>query len=450
MPVGVGSGGRVLAARRPLWVSDYSLLADITHQFADAGTAEGVKAMIAVPIIHDGELLGVLYGANRSETSSGTARRRPSNSWRRGWRRRRSSPNAPGTPRRSPRTRSGGGSRSSCTTPSVRCCSRSARVSGGSATEPGLDDEVRARLSAIEQQAGEAAAALRGSLRVLSAPPEQVALGVALREHCRAFQDRTGVDARMITLTELPPLPASRVTALADAAREALLNVEKHARAQSVVVSVFALRGRRRGHGLRRRGRPGRRLRPRRPGLGLAGRCPSGSAGVGGSLTVARQRRRRRHRPGLGARVSTRAGPGAGRRRPPDRAGRGTLALQNTSWLQVAGYARTGREAIAAVRRLRPDVVLLDLRLPDMLGPEAIQRAARRAPDLKIILFTAYPDHAALDAALAAGAHGVGQGHRAGRPRRRHPPGRGRRAGGHATPAPTASAGSAASCATTA
>ena len=46
-----------------------------------------------------------------------------------------------------------------------------------------------------------------------------------------------------------------------------------------------------------------------------------------------------------------------------------TLALQNTSWLRVAGYARTGREAIAAVQNLRPDVVLLDLRLPDMLGP---------------------------------------------------------------------------------
>jgi two-component system nitrate/nitrite response regulator NarL len=84
-----------------------------------------------------------------------------------------------------------------------------------------------------------------------------------------------------------------------------------------------------------------------------------------------------------------------------------TLALQNTSWLRVAGYARTGREAIAAVENLRPDVVLLDLRLPDMLGPEAVQALRARRPEVKIILFTAYPDHAALDAALAAGAHGV-------------------------------------------
>jgi two-component system, NarL family, nitrate/nitrite response regulator NarL len=84
-----------------------------------------------------------------------------------------------------------------------------------------------------------------------------------------------------------------------------------------------------------------------------------------------------------------------------------TLALQNTSWLQVAGYARSGREAIAAVEKLRPDVVLLDLRLPDMLGPEAVQALLARAPTVKIIIFTAYPDHAALNATLAAGAHGV-------------------------------------------
>ena len=84
-----------------------------------------------------------------------------------------------------------------------------------------------------------------------------------------------------------------------------------------------------------------------------------------------------------------------------------TLALQNTSWLRVAGYARTGREAIAAVRQLRPDVVLLDLRLPDMLGPEVVQALRALDTDIKIILFTAYPDHAALDAARAAGAHGV-------------------------------------------
>jgi len=84
-----------------------------------------------------------------------------------------------------------------------------------------------------------------------------------------------------------------------------------------------------------------------------------------------------------------------------------TLAIQHTSWLQVTGYARSGREAVVAVNALRPDVVLLDLRLPDMLGSEAVQPIRRAHPSVKIILFTAYPDHAALDAALAAGVDGV-------------------------------------------
>jgi len=83
------------------------------------------------------------------------------------------------------------------------------------------------------------------------------------------------------------------------------------------------------------------------------------------------------------------------------------LALQRTSFLGVAGYARNGREAIEAVDRLRPDVVLLDLRLPDMLAPETIRAMVATVPGVKVIIFTAYPDHAALGDALAAGAHGV-------------------------------------------
>ena len=84
-----------------------------------------------------------------------------------------------------------------------------------------------------------------------------------------------------------------------------------------------------------------------------------------------------------------------------------TLALQRTSWLQVAGHARTGADTITAAQRFRPDVVLLDLRLPDMLAPEVITRLLAELPDVKVVIFTAYPDHAALGPALAAGAHGV-------------------------------------------
>jgi signal transduction histidine kinase len=106
--------------------------------------------------------------------------------------------------------------------------------------EPGLDHEMRSRLSLLEQQAVEAAALLRQSMRGLSTPPDRVALGVAVREHCRAFEERSGVSTRMIALSELPAMSASRVAALADAARESLLNAEKHAHAKSVVATIFA------------------------------------------------------------------------------------------------------------------------------------------------------------------------------------------------------------------
>jgi two-component system, NarL family, nitrate/nitrite response regulator NarL len=83
------------------------------------------------------------------------------------------------------------------------------------------------------------------------------------------------------------------------------------------------------------------------------------------------------------------------------------LLVDSTSWITLAGYARTGREAITIAEQTRPDVVLLDLRLPDMLGPEVIHGIRRGAPDARVILFTAYADHAAVEPALAAGARAV-------------------------------------------
>jgi DNA-binding NarL/FixJ family response regulator len=81
--------------------------------------------------------------------------------------------------------------------------------------------------------------------------------------------------------------------------------------------------------------------------------------------------------------------------------------VDSTPWITLAGYARTGREAVTLAEQTRPDVVLLDLRLPDMLGPEVVRSVHYGAPDAKVILFTAYPDHAAVEPALAAGANAV-------------------------------------------
>ena len=81
--------------------------------------------------------------------------------------------------------------------------------------------------------------------------------------------------------------------------------------------------------------------------------------------------------------------------------------VDSTPWITLAAYARTGREAIILAEQTQPDVVLLDLRLPDMLGPEVVHGIHRGAPRAQVVLFTAYSDHAAVQPALAAGAKAV-------------------------------------------
>lgn len=82
------------------------------------------------------------------------------------------------------------------------------------------------------------------------------------------------------------------------------------------------------------------------------------------------------------------------------------LLLRADTGITLIGSASTGREALDEALRLQPDVVLLDLRLPDMLATEVTRRLKALVPGARIILFTAYADHAALPDALAAGVAG--------------------------------------------
>src|SRR4029077_7035836 len=99
------------------------------------------------------------------------------------------------------------------------------------------------RLKYIEQQVAKASAQLRQALRSLNEVPQEVALGVSLRAECRALEERTGMKAGCVILGDLPALEEGRAKVLLLAAREALLNAEKHARARSVVVSLHAVDG---------------------------------------------------------------------------------------------------------------------------------------------------------------------------------------------------------------
>ncbi len=72
----------------------------------------------------------------------------------------------------------------------------------------------------------------------------------------------------------------------------------------------------------------------------------------------------------------------------------------------LVGQASDGHEAIESFRRLRPDVTLMDLRMPDMSGIEAIAAIRAEFPNARIIVLTTYAGDAQAAAALRAGAMG--------------------------------------------
>ena len=74
--------------------------------------------------------------------------------------------------------------------------------------------------------------------------------------------------------------------------------------------------------------------------------------------------------------------------------------------MTVAAQAGTGEEAVAEYRRSKPDVVLMDLRLPGMSGVDAIRAIRREHPRARLVVLTTYEGDEDVHQALEAGAHG--------------------------------------------
>ena len=83
-----------------------------------------------------------------------------------------------------------------------------------------------------------------------------------------------------------------------------------------------------------------------------------------------------------------------------------TIALASLSGVEVVGEASTGTEAIEAAQRLAPDVVVMDLHMPEMSGIEATRQLAAIAPEVAVLALTMLEDDASVMAALRAGARG--------------------------------------------
>lgn len=76
------------------------------------------------------------------------------------------------------------------------------------------------------------------------------------------------------------------------------------------------------------------------------------------------------------------------------------------SQLEIVGEAADGEAGVALAQTLRPDVVLMDLRMPGMSGVEATRRLRSLVPEARVLVLTTFEDDDEVLAAIEAGAAG--------------------------------------------
>jgi len=80
--------------------------------------------------------------------------------------------------------------------------------------------------------------------------------------------------------------------------------------------------------------------------------------------------------------------------------------LRNETSLEIVGEARDGRQAVELVKQLKPDVLLMDVSMPDMNGFDATSRVHQSDPSVKVLILTMHDDEELVVRCLEAGAAG--------------------------------------------
>src|ERR1700726_4253881 len=89
--------------------------------------------------------------------------------------------------------------------------------------------------------------------------------------------------------------------------------------------------------------------------------------------------------------------------------------IEQEPGLQVCGSAPNGQEAVEAARKLKPDVVILDMAMPELDGLEALREIKRALPNTEVVIFSAYHSEEVIEQLFDAGAKSYIQKSDAGR-----------------------------------
>lgn len=80
--------------------------------------------------------------------------------------------------------------------------------------------------------------------------------------------------------------------------------------------------------------------------------------------------------------------------------------LESRPRWEICGEASNGREAIELAEKLKPDVVVIDISMPELNGLEATREIRRKVPDAQVLIFTLHDSEYMAGEAVKVGAHG--------------------------------------------